>query len=1065
MPSVESNLTFVPTPIDPGRLGVVLVDLPADRFPAFAADWRRLAQKPFLFRWLPTADDEPGRVLVRAEQPPPLIVWRAVDEKCTAYTERSPGVWVQIGFNSLQPDIAPPTSNRLLLLRPNHFEEIAPCEFTSEIEELALGPNSNVADTGAPISPIGIRLRLVTAPPNEPPRLWVIREDALAQLTAYCRTTHQQLLERFTVAVSASSGVPCVVLRAINVKGPVPIFVGAGTAYQTALKLPNLFLPVGTRLTPPIRRDALQTALAVHPDRLTWLRPLDEGTFLAESLPESVFRPLPDWVDYRLAESPRSIKPWGQSHRWEFAPFVERPDPKPRPRRTDTELPARGAPSKRGLLSRTLGFFKKLTLQPPASLSLPRPELEERSLPVEDAVRTALDQGQRLHLARTEVSSALERCRTLEAHFLQQLPTLTPEGHSEMWAELAAAYDAAGNHSDAALTWLNALWGQPKPSPLWAWGWVRAEAKAARPEVKSIDPVPWLANPAVPGTTRAMAAWVVWASLQNPTPPALKDRAADLVARLESHEHWLPIRAAWLARTAIARAGGADVLGLARSRDRLSERLLTGGLSLELDTPSFLRFAGDGVRERFHEARSWLKDKRDLIHQWLGKLPGQARFRPSADGGSTVLRHVGLEPEVAHTRAYADFILAWGLTRFADYNAADNLRKHAAAALPAGEPVHAILRDAFEFRILQVRDGKPPRGPLPDALLEKVESLERDRYAVDKLREYSRILEPTLRVGGFDAAVHRKVALRANTPGRFFGNLPADRLDEETGKLLTAELARDGRPHLAELVEAILGRAFELGEPAVEAVIGALPVALDAARDSPRTLSRLIEKGFSAAAMWDRIDLARYLSSRFLEVASGRAGWDVGEGATGQAFRCLRRLGLKKEADTLLHDVAERVMQGQPLGRMRAARPKEWPAALRVLLHAAAGWYFAGHDEDAHKILDEARRDLFAADTAARDRTKLAQAYATTLGQAPARIALGRLEEVFQSLPGIETEGSTNKYYTLQPLVLVEAAVRAVVSDEFAVGPQVRAWLDADELAVRRRIRDELKAVLTAQGL
>ena len=155
---------------------------------------------------------------------------------------------------------------------------------------------------------------------------------------------------------------------------------------------------------------------------------------------------------------------------------------------------------------------------------------------------------------------------------------------------------------------------------------------------------------------------------------------------------------------------------------------------------------------------------------------------------------------------------------------------------------------------------------------------------------------------------------------------------------------------------------------------------------------------------------------------------------------------------------------GQPLGRVRADRPAEWPAALRVLLQAAGGWYTSGRDEPAHAVLDEARRDLFAPDAAPATRTALALAYANTLGQAPVRVALGRLEEMFQRLRGITVTGSTNAYYALQPLLLVETAVRAVVSDEFALGPQVRGWLNADELAVRRRIRDDLKAVLAAQG-
>jgi hypothetical protein len=80
-------------------------------------------------------------------------------------------------------------------------------------------------------------------------------------------------------------------------------------------------------------------------------------------------------------------------------------------------------------------------------------------------------------------------------------------------------------------------------------------------------------------------------------------------------------------------------------------------------------------------------------------------------------------------------------------------------------------------------------------------------------------------------------------------------------------------------------------------------------------------------------------------------------------------------------------------------------------------------------------------------------------------VALGRLEEVFRDLRGIKVTGSTNQYFSLQPLRLIETAVRAVVSEDFTVGPQVRAWLDADELVVRRRIRDELKEFLVGQGL
>ena len=685
-------------------------------------------------------------------------------------------------------------------------------------------------------------------------------------------------------------------------------------------------------------------------------------------------------------------------------------------------------------------------------------------MPVDEAVRTALNQGDRLKLARPESATrASERCQVLEGRLLHNLSaSMNAEGRHEQWAELAAAYDAAGNHKDAALCWLNAVWGQAKPSPLWAWGWLRAEAKAARPEVKSIDPVPWLASTPGPGTTRALAAWVVWASQQNPPPDVFVERKVAIQARLEAHEHFLPVRAAWLTRATLSRHGNGDVLGLARTRDRLSERLVFAGLSLELDTPSFLRFAGEGVRERFQEARRWLVDKRDLIHQWIGRIPEEARFHAPPGPGRNHLREVGLEPEVTNTRGYVDLILAWGLMRFAEHSAADAIRKQAFGTNSTDEPVHAALCDAFDYRIQEVREGKLPRGPLPAGVQSKINRLENlPRYAVDKLREHSRILEPTVRIEAFRQAVSTKSEVGASN----IEILPADRLNAELTKILQAELAREGQPQLEWTMSVLLDRISDLTEESATIVFDALPRTFDRLRDSPRPQARLLEKGLAAAAIRDRVDVARDLAGRFLVLADGRAGRDLAEALTGHLFRCLRRLGLKNDADRVLHHVAERVTQGQPLGRLRSTRSADWPVDLRCLLHVAAGWYYAGKDEQAHAILDEARRDLFAAETTTANRTALAMTYASTLAQAPARVALGRLEEIFQRLKGINVEGSTSAYYALNPLLLVERTVRAVVSDDFAVGPQVRAWLDADELAVRRRIRDELKELLSRQGL
>jgi len=125
-----------------------------------------------------------------------------------------------------------------------------------------------------------------------------------------------------------------------------------------------------------------------------------------------------------------------------------------------------------------------------------------------------------------------------------------------------------------------------------------------------------------------------------------------------------------------------------------------------------------------------------------------------------------------------------------------------------------------------------------------------------------------------------------------------------------------------------------------------------------------------------------------------------------------------------------------------------------------------GDEDTGNRILNEARDRLFLAGTDHdRDRTELAIAYATTLGFAPPGIALGRLEEIFQRLERLTLTGSTNRYYTLKPLELIDAVVRAVVTEDFALGPVVRGWMDDDEFLIRRRIHQDMADVLRGEGM
>ena len=86
------------------------------------------------------------------------------------------------------------------------------------------------------------------------------------------------------------------------------------------------------------------------------------------------------------------------------------------------------------------------------------------------------------------------------------------------------------------------------------------------------------------------------------------------------------------------------------------------------------------------------------------------------------------------------------------------------------------------------------------------------------------------------------------------------------------------------------------------------------------------------------------------------------------------------------------------------------------------------------------------------------------LGRAPLRLALGRLDEVFQRLPVPSDSFKTNNFYSLSALRIVDAVARAVADDEFTHGPLVRRWLDEDEFRVRRRINLDMAAAIQAEA-
>jgi hypothetical protein len=512
---------------------------------------------------------------------------------------------------------------------------------------------------------------------------------------------------------------------------------------------------------------------------------------------------------------------------------------------------------------------------------------------------------------------------------------------------------------------------------------------------------------------------------------------------LETHEDLLPVRAAWLAWLAVVKLARGDVLALARARDRLLERLFKSGLSPDQDLPSFLHLAGS------RDFREWLTRLPALVQGWLRRI-----------------NIPGLDADPADTGAYADLILAFGLARVGERQECQKRVQQAKEWLAGGGDVPSVLLEAYVYRVDQGLGGKAPGGPLPAALVEYLEHMEKiPRYMVDRVRQHSRILEPVEKVQPYR---HWQSWDRDPLGGKLAA-LPdiadRDELARRLHTLLETCTKKGTLPDVhARVLEAALDLAPRAGEQLAQEALGRIGQVVNQVPEVSRKAA-LIEKGLRLAAHFnqaDRVQECVGLFQALLRDPAAGTGHALASLAD-ESFRGLRKLGMRDEIDTLLRQLAMAILQGRPLPACRDQ--PDWPDLLCSMLHVAAGWYYFGKDAQAKPVVEEVRRQLFRNNLPRPQQTRLACTYVGALAQAPVELALKAIEELFEKLDGIHDTFTTNAHFGLSQLDLVEAVVLAVVTDEFAADPMARHWLEDDEFLVRRRIHRDVHAAVSQTPL
>jgi hypothetical protein len=1048
----------------------VLFDLPSgETLPALVAEMLRLGNDRQGYRWLEHGEG-PGRALLRVVGPPYYSLLRSLERESptapVAYLERASRVWVEIGYRHPLVELLMPPAGQMLLLSPPRqwtVVENGPFRDIYEVLEFTL-PDAPVHWREAELRQRWrVPLRLVKGGAAEAAEVWVLREKAVEQIDALVSHSDDDLIARLAFAVSETEKGAVIVLHVRPSKLPPPALVLQAVGFRPHLKLPNLFVPCGTSLQPPLRRDVVRKLLAEDLGVLTWLYPLEQGGFRPESLPETAFRPLADWVDYVLDHQQEALQAWVQSARFDFEPFI-----------CADEQPAKPKPPKKDKPDRTKEDVEFPEALPMSAPTVPVVDKSRREKETDDYEEPAVATGPDL---------LRQQLRALEERFLALDGPLDSAERRAMWPEMAGLNKVLSNCTDAGMCWMNALWDEPRPPTTWAWQWFVAEAAAVplRHEGRSPRARSWVWLPGksreIAGEdlnrvlamdepafadVRALAAYVYASSLQARPSAALTDQLGKVQRFLEEHEALLPVRAAWLASGALARLAGGDVLSLARTRDRLLERLYRAGLRPDQDLPGFLRSGTGSPGMPSSALGTWLGDLCDQAREWV-----ERDNSPSREG-------------TYFTLAYVDMIFAFGLARLGERAASERLVQRAREVLGSvHDDAHLCLCNAFTYRIEQAWNARPHGGPLPAEQMEYFAHLPGwPRYVIDRLRTHSRILEPDQKLEPYRYIVPYLVD-EAKKLGELADVLDRDELADRIRRLLQGGTRKPGhQERRANILRAVLDQAPRAGEELSLEILAQVMPAYDALPE-PRDNSdleeqvQLLEKGLFVAAHFDQVETIKACVERFqklLHQQRGRQAFKVLEAMAGQCFRSLRKLGMRDEINLLLQLMADLVLQGQDWTDLQPEPWSERTAELCALLHVAANWYYFGRQGPAGRVLELAAQVLWLNSATIKDNfqfaeqskrdalARLARVYVSALGQAPVDLARQRVVELFEKLQGVADTYTTYKHYGRLHLEIVEAVVLALVSEDFSFGPEVRRWLDDDEFLVRRRIHRDVRA-------
>ncbi|MBL8923625.1 MAG: hypothetical protein JNJ54_32520 [Myxococcaceae bacterium] len=956
--------------------------------------------------------------LVKVVEAPWFVLSRALDhlDGLRAFVPTPAGqdrVWTEVGYeHPLDGAFNVEDDQLLCITREGAWWRLPTGQWTDVdnlVEADSLTPLSKL-QAEASLPKIPVTLTLARATRSEPPTLFVLRPSShprapKEQVEALVRGLPEAQLENILFAVSGE----VVVLRARPGReantGALP-----GTPYARVADLQNLFVPVGMTVEPPLRRDRLRTWLAPDPDLVTWLEPTAQG-FARLSLAEGAFRPLSDWVEYVIDGAAETLEAWVRSAAFDLEPFVAAEEAAPsgarEPKPSDEEQKQRARPRGRSEAR-------------PAPTAAPEPVRAPTAVTVE--------------VARTP--SELEALVAREERaFLELEAKADSAERQQAWSRLAELYARVQRPRDAGMAWAHAVWeAGPDTTAALAQRW--ADTAGGK-----LDALLAEKTPNVEQTRAAVAHLLATASGDKPT----VTRLADWSAFFDRFDDDLDVRSFWLARYALSRLSGGDALGLARARDRVLARLQRG-LSLDRDIPRLMRVTGASG------AGGAGTDRALKVAQQLEGLLKAFDETPRKRSPVEAPPHL--------TRAYVGFEFAWGFARLGSADRARALREQALGVLEkvAGTtdpkdqnaPVHRYLMRAYAARIDQALEGVSPETPLGAEINGQLPSLEPfQRYKVDRLRQFSHVLEPQERLDATSDFFRAHQSHGAEELAALRGMKdPAELL---RGIEERARVAADGQLAVEERARLIDGLLDFLPSVPESQALPLLQRFVTLADSMPAKFRALLyEDALKVAGHFGRTALVKQLVASLGRLFGELGAEGMSElGSTLVAgVRSLRRVGLREEA-------------GELLQRASAVLKGEDTRTLIARLGLAGGLAYLGQTAQAQPIIDDAQARLARSESGLIpvDRLKLTRSTGRALGHLPTESALPGLLRLAQQLPWVTDAFNTNSHFCLSLVDFADALVLGHVGDDLTLNEATRRFVEEDEYLVRRRVHRDVGSV------